>query len=328
MRILVTGGAGYIGSHMVVELLNKGHFVTVIDNLSGGHKKAIPQNIPLFVCDITDSAFVNKILSENKFEAAIHFAGVISMGESVQNPSKYFRINTFGALTLFDALVKHNIKKIIFSSTAGVYGNPVHIPIPENDPKNPTNPYGESKLMVEKILQWYDVTYGLKSISLRYFNAAGASLDGLNGEDHSPETHIIPIAIKAALTGGTFTINGKDYPTKDGTCVRDYIHVVDLVNSHLLALENLVDTNKSTIYNVGTGVGHSNNEIVEMIKKVTGVNLKVEYGPRRPGDANELTALPDKIKKELGWEPRYSDLETIVKTAYDWHKNHPNGFID
>ena len=328
MNILVTGGAGYIGSHMVAELVKNGHFVTVIDNLTDGHKKAIPQNIPLFVGDITDSAFVNKILSENKFDAAIHFAGVISMGESVQNPGKYFRINTFGAQTLFDSLVKNNIKKVIFSSTAGVYGNPLHVPIPEDDPKNPTNPYGESKLVVEKILNWYDNAYGLKSVCLRYFNAAGASLDGNLGEDHKDETHIIPIAIKKAVGNETFIINGNDYPTKDKTCVRDYIHVIDLVDAHLLSLEYLDKTNTSNIYNVGTGIGYSNNEVVDTIKKVTGINFNVEYGPRRPGDANELIALSDKIKKELGWLPKYSDLETIIKTAWNWHKNHPNGFVD
>jgi UDP-glucose 4-epimerase len=328
MKILVTGGAGYIGSHMVTELLRKKHSVTVFDNLSGGHKKAIPDEAPIYIGDTTDSASLYQLLSKHKFDAVLHFAGVISMGESVQNPGKYFRINTFGALTLFEALVKHNIKKVIFSSTAGVYGNPIHIPIPEDDPKNPTNPYGESKLMVEKILEWYDLSFGLKFVSLRYFNAAGASLDGTNGEDHREETHIIPIAIKAALKGKTFIINGSDYPTKDGTAIRDYIHVVDLVDAHILALEYLSKVSESAIYNVGTGFGHSNKEVVEIVKKVTKVDFKVKYGPRRPGDANELIAQPIKIKKDLGWQPRYSDLETIVKTAYNWHKNHPNGFND
>lgn len=328
MKILVTGGAGYIGSHMVKALLEKNHKVVVLDDLSNGHKRSLPGSVPLYTGDIRDESFINDILSKNTFNAAIHFAGVISMGESVQNPSKYFTINTLGAQTLFDKLVKYNIKKVIFSSTAGVYGNPVHVPIPEDDPKNPTNPYGESKLTVEKILNWYEGAYGLKSVCLRYFNAAGASLDGSLGEAHQDETHIIPIAISKALKNEPFKINGNDYNTKDGTCVRDYIHVIDLCEAHLLALEYLDKNNKSNIFNVGTGIGYSNKEIVEMIKKVTGLNLVVEYGQRRPGDADTLIADSKKIQKELRWIPKYSDLETVIKTAFNWHKNNPNGFGD
>ncbi len=326
MKILVTGGAGYIGSQMVRQLLGKGYQVVVLDNLTGGYDKAIPEGVQAAVGDIHDKEVLSKIFSENNFEAVLHFAGVISMKESTENPYKYFYTNTFGALNLFEVMTKFGVKKLIFSSSAGVYGNPLKLPIAEDDSKNPTNPYGESKLMVENVLKWYDKIYNLRSISLRYFNAAGASLDGNFGEAHKDETHLIPLACKAALKNKEFTIYGKDYKTKDGTCVRDYVHVVDLCEAHLLALNALASGHKTEAFNVGPGIGYSNIQVVEMVKKISGVDFRVRFGERRPGDANELVADTSKIKKELGWEPKYSDLETIVKTAWLWHRDHPDGY--
>lgn len=329
MKILVTGGAGYIGSQMARMLAEKGHETVIFDDLSGGHEKAINNisSISLIRGNILDKNDLEKIFSQNQFEAVMHFAGVISMKESTENPYKYFQINTFGALNLLEQLVKFGVKKIIFSSSAGVYGNPVRLPIKEEDQKNPTNPYGQSKLMVEEILSWYDKVHGLKSISLRYFNAAGATLDGQFGEDHQDESHLLPLAFRAALLGREFTIHGNDYQTKDGTCVRDYVQIVDLCEAHLLALDALASEHKTDAFNVGSGIGFSNNEVVGMVKKVSGVDFPVKYGARRQGDANELVADPLKIKRELGWQPKYSDLETIVKTAWLWHKLHPKGYI-
>lgn len=327
MRILVTGGAGYIGSQMVRQLLDKGHQVVVFDNLEEGHKASLPKDITLVVGDIHDQKALDGLFNREKFDAVMHFAGVISMAESMENPYKYFYINTVGALSLFEMMVKNKILKLIFSSTAGVYGNPLHSPISEDDPKNPTNPYGQSKLMVERMLSWYDAVFNLRSISLRYFNAAGATLDGQFGENHREETHIIPLAVKAALIHSEFTIYGTDYKTKDGTCVRDYVHIVDLCDAHLLAFDALEKGHKTDAFNVGPGVGFSNQEVVDMVKKVTDVDFPVKRGARRAGDADELVADASKLKSELGWQPRYSDLETIIKTAWLWHKTHPKGYI-
>ncbi len=326
MKVLVTGGAGYIGSQMTRQLIERGDEVVIFDNLGEGHKKAIPEGAALVVGDINDQKALDSLFNQYKFDAVMHFVGVISMAESMENPYKYFYTNTFGALNLFEVMIKFSVKKLIFSSTAGVYGDPLHTPIAEEDPKNPTNPYGESKLMVEKILAWYDEIFGLRSISLRYFNAAGASLDGQFGENHREETHIIPLAIKAVLTKAPFTLYGTDYQTKDGTCIRDYVHVVDLCNAHLLALDALLKDHKTDAFNVGPGIGFSNKEVIETIKKIIGIDFYVEIGERRAGDADELIADVSKIKEELGWQPKYSDLETIVKTAWQWHKSHPKGY--
>lgn len=327
MKILVTGGAGYIGSHMVSELLKSSVTPVVFDNLGSGHKEAIPANATFIKGDLEDSELLASVFEEEKIDAVMHFAAYISMAESMENPKIYFKNNSFNTLNLLDLMVRFNVKNFIFSSTAGVYGNPVKISITEDHPCHPTNPYGESKLMVEKMLRWYDQAYGVKSVVLRYFNAAGAALDGKNGEGHDPETHIIPIAIKTALGQiESFDIFGTDYPTLDGTCIRDYIHVVDLVQAHILALDRLINTQHSITYNVGTGKGYSNKQIVEAVQKVSGKTFKVDYLQRRPGDASELVASADKIKKELNWEPKYSDLETIVSTAWEWHKNHPRGY--
>ena len=320
MNILVTGGAGYIGSFMVKRLLERGDSIVVLDSLERGQRETIDEKAKFIQGDVLDQEIVEKVFAENQFDTVIHFAGYISMAESMKNPGIYFRNNTFGALNLIETSVKYKVKSFIFSSTAGIYGNPTKIPIPEDHPANPTNPYGESKLMVEKILSWYGKIYGLSFASLRYFNAAGAALDSGMGENHDPETHIIPLAIKAALDNLEFNLYGSDYNTSDGTCIRDYIHVIDLVESHVLALEKIQKNPGGYFYNIGTSSGHSNKEVSEMVKKVSGIDFNVIISSRRPGDAEVLVADPSRIKSELGFVPKYSDLETIIKTAWEWHK--------
>lgn len=321
MNILVTGGAGYIGSFMTRVLINRGDEVTVLDNLERGHKNAVDSRAKLVEGNILNVSLASEVFSKNKFDAVIHFAGLISMEESVTNPDLYFENNVQGSQNIIETMLKNSVNKIIFSSTAGVYGNPQKIPIPEDHPKNPENPYGESKLRVEKLLESYRQDHNLNFVSLRYFNAAGASLDGGMGEAHDPETHIIPLAIKAALLDQEFYLYGTDYNTPDGTCVRDYIHVLDLVEAHLLALDKLNRGNGGVFYNVGTGKGFSNREVIEMVKKISGINFKVKERERRSGDSEVLIADPVKINKELRFEPKYSDLETIIRTAWEWHKN-------
>lgn len=322
MKILVTGGAGYIGSLMVRQLLEVGYEVVVVDNLSTGRREAVDKRAELVIADLSHRKAIYKLFSDYKFDAVMHFAAVISMGESMENPAKYFYGNVFNSLNLLEEMVKHKVSKLIFSSTAGVYGNPIKIPISENHPKKPTNPYGESKLMVERILRWYDKIYELKSINLRYFNAAGASFDQSLEEHHRPETHLIPLALKSVLDENhPFELYGDDYSTKDGTCIRDYIHVEDLCSAHLLALKALFDSHKTDYYNVGTGRGYSNREVIKMVEKVTGKKLKVKVGKRRQGDAVELVADSRKIKEEFGWQPKHSDLETIVGSAWKYYEN-------
>lgn len=320
MKILVTGGAGYIGSFMVKRLLKENHDVVVIDSLERGHKEAVDSRAALKVGNLLDENFLHETLKTDKFEAIIHFAGYISMEESMRLPEMYFSNNTFATLKLLEKAKEFSINKFIFSSTAGVYGNPVEVPIPESHPKNPENPYGESKLMVENILKWFQKIYGISFAALRYFNASGAALDGSMGENHDPETHIIPKAIEAALTNKPFTLFGSDYKTKDGTCVRDYIHVIDLVEAHILALQKLDSAPGAYCYNVGTGNGFSNKEVLDMVKSVSGIDFAVQISPRRPGDADTLVADASGIMNELGFNPQYSGLETIVKSAWDWHR--------
>lgn len=319
-NILVTGGAGYIGSFMTKRLLDGDFEVIVADNLERGHRESIDNRAKFLEGDLLDQQFIETIFSENKIDAVIYFAGYISMGESMENPAIYFRNNVYGILNMVEEMRKRNINNFVFSSTAGVYGNPLKTPIPEGHPQNPTNPYGESKLMVEKILSWYSKIFGLNFVSLRYFNAAGAALDGSVGENHQPETHIIPNAINAAITNSEFVLYGEDYETKDGTCVRDYIHVLDLVEAHVLSLNKLQKESGAYTYNVGTGNGFSNKEVIDMVRKISGIDLKVKIGERRPGDAGILVADPAKINNELNFYPKYSDLETIVKTAWEWHR--------
>lgn len=319
--ILVTGGAGYIGSFMVRVLLEKGYKPVVVDNLSRGNREAIEQGVAFYEGSVGDRELINKIMEENPFSGVIHFAAFISMKESMENPKIYFEDNTFQTLQFLEILKDVGVKNIIFSSTAGVYGNPERVPIQEDDSKNPTNPYGESKLMVEKILSWYKDIYGFNYATLRYFNACGALLDGSHGEAHSPETHIIPIAVKALLNNEEFSIFGTDYDTPDGTCVRDYIHVLDLATAHILALEKIRKEGGGHTYNVGTGKGYSNKEIVKAVEEVSGKTLRTVEKDRRPGDADELVADVSRINEELGFKPQYSDILTIVQSAWKWHKD-------
>lgn len=320
MKILVTGGAGYIGGFMVKDLLERGDEVVVVDSLERGSKNVVDPRAKLIIGNLLEKEFVENLLQKEKVDAVIHFAGYISMGESVENPYIYFNNNVFGSLNLVEAMARNNVKKIIFSSTAGVYGNPIKVPIPEDHPKNPTNPYGESKLSVEKILNWYNKSFGINCVCLRYFNACGAALDVTLGENHRPETHLIPNAMNAFINNEEFILFGNDYDTKDGTCIRDYIHVLDLVEAHVLALSKIEKENGIFYYNVGTGTGLSNKEILEGIKKITGIDFVIKIEKRRPGDASVLVADVAKIKHELGFQPKHSDIETIIKTAFAWHK--------
>ncbi len=319
MKILITGGAGYIGRFMVKASLDRGFEVTVVDSLERGHEEEIDKRAGFIRGDLRDKKFVGEILSEHTFDSIVHFAGFISMAESVSNPYIYFDNNVNASLNLIEGAVKNKVNSFIFSSTAGVYGNPIKTPILEDHPKNPTNPYGESKLMVEKILSWYGNIYDLNFASLRYFNASGASINGEMGEDHLPESHLIPNAINSILNKTQFTLYGSDYPTPDGTCIRDYIHVLDLVEAHILAISKLKSDGGKLFYNIGTGHGYSNKEVIDMISKVSGSEINIKNAQRRSGDANILIADSNLIKKDLRFSPKYSDLETIVKSAWKWH---------
>ncbi|AAK79397.1 UDP-glucose 4-epimerase [Clostridium acetobutylicum] len=326
MNVLVCGGAGYIGSHMAAYLLENGHNVVIVDNLTTGHKESILNN-KLYVGDLRDEDFLNKVFDENKIDAVIDFAANSLVGESVANPLKYFDNNIQSVVKLLEAMKNHDVKYIVFSSTAATYGEPDNIPILEGDKTFPTNPYGESKLAVEKILKWCDNAYGIKYTALRYFNACGAHISGNIGEDHNPETHLIPLILQVALgKRDKIMIYGDDYDTEDGTCVRDYVHVSDLASAHLLALERLKNGGKSAIYNLGNGKGFSVKQVVEATRKVTGINIKAEIGERRAGDPGTLIASSDRAILELGWKPKFNSLETIIETAWKWHKNHPNGY--
>ena len=325
MKILITGGAGYIGSHTTAELLKQGHDITVFDNLVCGHKQSI--TCSLVIGDLLNKNEINAVFEKSNFDGVIHFAAYALAGESMNEPGKYFENNILGGLNLLEAMKKHGVNKIIFSSTCAQYGFPEKLPVTEEEDKKPVSVYGESKLIFETILQWYDSLFGIKNVCLRYFNACGASLDGTIGEDHKPETHIIPIAIQTALgQREKFVIFGSDYKTPDGTNIRDYIHVLDLADAHIRALVYLASDNESNFFNVGTGRGYSNKEIIEMIKKISGVDFPVETGPRRSGDPDAIYADNTKIKKAFSWEPKYSDLETIIKTSWNWHKTHPQGY--
>lgn len=325
MRVLVTGGAGYIGSIVAGELMSKNHEVVIYDSMEHGYLKAV-ESMKLVEGNTKNHELLVKTIKDNKIEAVMHFAAFIQMGESMENPYKYIDNNVVGSVGLLEAMIETGLDKLIFSSTAGVYGNPEKLPIKEGDRKLPENPYGESKLMVEKILKWYDRIHKLRSMTIRYFNAAGATLDGSKGEAHQPESHLIPNVIRSALSDQEFKLFGDDYDTPDGTCVRDYIHVLDLAEVHIKALEALSRGHKSDVYNAGTGKGYSNLKVVEMVKKVSGKDFEVKIEPRRPGDANKLVADSSKFAGEFNWKPKYSDLETIIKSAYKWHKTHPDGY--
>ncbi|MBZ9636917.1 UDP-glucose 4-epimerase GalE [Clostridium sp. FP1] len=326
MAILVCGGAGYIGSHMVAELLEKGEEVVILDNLQKGHKQAVLGG-KFYEGDLRDSNLLDLVFNENKIDAVIDFAADSLVGESVVEPLKYFENNIGSTVNLLKAMRDHKVRHIVFSSTAATYGEPESIPILEEDKTIPTNPYGESKLAVEKILKWCDSAYGITYTALRYFNAAGAHISGKIGEDHWPESHLIPLILEVALgKREKIMIFGDDYPTEDGTCVRDYIHVTDLANAHLLALKRLMNGGKSTICNLGNGEGFSVKEVIEVARKVTGQVIKAEIAPRRPGDPAVLIASSDRAANELGWNPKYNSLENIIETAWEWHKNNPNGY--
>lgn len=327
LRILVTGGAGYVGSHVVYDLVETGHDVMVIDNLSTGHLAAVPGSVHFVEGSLLSVDKVEEAFRSFQPEAVMHFAASTQVGESVHNPNLYFWNNVVGGINLLDTMVKHNVRKIVFSSTAAVYGEPVDVPIPEEHPTVPTNPYGESKLFFEKILSRYEQAYGIRFMILRYFNAAGAHPSAGIGEDHNPETHLIPIVLQVALgRRDLVTIFGDDYPTPDGTAIRDYVHVSDLAAAHLLALEALNQGAKSKIYNLGNGHGFSVLEVIREVESVVGKRIPSVVGQRRPGDPAVLVASSEKARHELGWKPRYSSLADIIRTAWEWHRANPNGY--
>lgn len=323
--ILVTGGAGYIGSHVVKELLRKGYQPIVYDNLHTGHRKAI-REAPLIEGDLTDREKLREAFRSYTVKAVMHFAASCLVEESVKNPLKYFKNNLSNSIQLLEVMEEFHVNRIVFSSSAAVYGEPAKIPISEEHPCAPTNPYGETKWMFEKILQASFKAGKVNYISLRYFNAAGADPEGELGEDHSPETHLIPLVLRAALIGHPIPIFGTNYDTPDGTCIRDYIHVTDLAHAHILALQKLEQSGDSGIYNLGNGEGYSVKEVIEVARRVTGKKITAIESKRRSGDPSRLIASSEKIRRELGWEPRYHRLETIVQTAWNWHRNHLHGY--
>lgn len=327
MSILICGGAGYIGSHAVKMLIDAGKEVVVLDNLQTGHREAIPKNIRLYIGDLRDKKFLENLFHNENITGIIHFAADSLVGESMENPAKYFENNVMGTLNLLNVMREFNIKNIVFSSTAATYGEAKHSPIVETDETIPTNPYGESKLMVEKLLKWYDYAYGIKYTVLRYFNVAGAYITGEIGEAHKKETHLIPIILQVALgKREMISIYGDDYPTEDGTCIRDYIHVMDLVDAHLLALDRLENSGESRTYNLGNGKGFSVKEVIEVARKITKKEIPAIITNRRVGDPAKLVASSEKAMKELNWKPKYNTLDIIVETAWKWHKNNPNGY--
>jgi UDP-glucose 4-epimerase len=323
-RVLVTGGAGYIGSVVTAQLVAKGYEVVVCDNLSHGSKKAVPAGARVIVADTADRAALDRIFQEHRFDAVMHFAAFIEAGESMQVPEKYFRNNTVNSLTLLEAMLAHKVQRLVFSSTAALYGTPERTPIEETDPLRPTNAYGESKLLVEQMLAWFHRIHGLRYSCLRYFNAAGAAGD--LGEDHVPESHLIPLTLQVALGKREYiSIFGTDYPTPDGTCVRDYVHVTDLASAHILVLDALRQRDK-LIYNLGTGHGFSVREVIETARRVTGHPIPAREVARRPGDPAVLVAGSDSIKRDLRWQPQFPELESIVRSAWEWRRTHPDGY--
>ena len=325
-RVVVTGGAGYIGSHAVRALVDAGHAVAVLDDLSEGHDQAVTKGVPLVRAKIHDHAAVKQLLIEHRADAVMHFAAWLAVGESVAKPVEYYQNNVTGTLSVLAAMRDAGVKRFIFSSTCAVYGEPSRVPIDETLPKNPINAYGETKLAVERALPHLERAYGLKWIALRYFNAAGAHPDGTIGEDHDPEIHVIPLAIRAAAGGPPLRVFGEDYPTPDGTCLRDYIHVMDLADAHIRALEALERGAPSEAYNVGTGTPHSVRSVIDTVSRVVGRPVAWQPAPRRPGDPAVLYAAADRARTALGWRPNYADLEVIVRHAWQWHSSHPHGF--
>lgn len=330
MSVLVLGGAGYIGSHTVDRLVDQGQDVVVVDSLVTGHRAAVNDQAKFYEGDLADQAFMRKVFTENpEIDAVIHFAAYSLVAESMKKPLKYFDNNTAGMIKLLEVMNEFDIKNIVFSSTAATYGIPEKMPIMESDPQNPINPYGESKLMMEKIMRWADEAYGTKFVALRYFNVAGAKPDGSIGEDHGPETHLIPIVLQVAQgKRDKLQIFGDDYNTPDGTNVRDYVHPFDLADAHILAVDYLRNGNASNAFNLGSSTGFSNLEIVEAARKVTGKEIPAEIAPRRGGDPDSLIASSDKAREVLGWKPQFDNIERIIETAWAWHSSHPNGYED
>ena len=325
MKLLVTGGAGYIGSVVATQLLAAGHQVTIIDNLSRGHRQAVPQGAELVVTDLSDTQTLAALFRAHSFDGVLHFAAFIEAGESMKAPETFFRNNTANALSVLEAMLAARVNRFVFSSTAALYGNPARTPIREEDTLRPTNAYGESKLLVERMLEWFHRIHGLRYASLRYFNAAGAAAPD-RGEAHQPETHLIPRLMNVALGRQKhIEIFGTDYPTSDGTCVRDYIHVSDLAAAHLLALDAL-DRSGQLLYNLGNGQGFTVREVIDGVRRVTGCAIPIVESPRREGDPAVLIASSDKIRKELHWQPQFPDLDAILHSAWQWHKKFPNGY--
>ncbi|WP_438448598.1 UDP-glucose 4-epimerase GalE [Gorillibacterium sp. sgz5001074] len=328
MAVLVTGGAGYIGSHTVAELIANNEEVVIVDNLYQGHKDAVVGG-KLYVGDIRDKEFLDTVFKENAIDAVIHFAANSLVGESMKDPAKYYHNNVYGTLCLLEKMNEYGVNKIVFSSTAATYGEPENIPILEDDRTFPTNTYGETKLAMEKMMKWFDTAHNVKYVSLRYFNACGAHESGKIGEDHNPETHLIPLILQVPLGKRPhISVFGEDYPTADGTCIRDYLHVSDLADAHLLAVKHLRAGGASSIYNLGNGKGFSVKEVIDMARKVTGHPIPVSIEGRRAGDPAALVASSEKAKRELGWQPKRDSLEHIIETAWNWHKSHPNGYED
>ena len=327
MAILVLGGAGYIGSHTVYALIEAGRDVVVADNLLTGFREAVHPKARFYELDIRDRAMLDKLFETEQIQGVIHFAASSQVGESMTDPLKYYNNNLWGTTCLLESMVAHSVKKIVFSSTAATYGIPERMPILESDKTEPINPYGETKLAMEKMMHWTDQACGLKYVALRYFNACGAHPSGVIGEAHNPETHLIPLILQ--VPNGQrekISIYGEDYPTRDGTCVRDYIHVTDLAQAHILALDYLLQGGDSDVFNLGNGVGFTVKEIIEVARRVTGHPIPAETAPRRAGDPAELVASSDKAKRVLGWKPELDDIQTIVSTAWNWHKSHPLGY--
>ncbi len=327
MTVLVLGGAGYIGSHTVYELIDQGEDVVIVDNLETGFKEAVHPLARFYQGDIRNREFIDSVFDKEKIDAVIHFAANSLVGESMINPLKYYDNNLCGTKVLLESMIAHEVKKIVFSSTAATYGEPDRVPILETDRTEPTNTYGETKLSMEKMIKWVDKAHGLKFVSLRYFNACGAHKSGKIGEAHNPESHLIPLILQVP-NGKREAINvyGDDYDTKDGTCIRDYIHVTDLASAHILAVKYLMEGKESNIFNLGNGVGFTVNEVIEAARKVTEAPIPAVVSPRRAGDPAQLIASSEKAKSILGWKPQFEDIEEIIASAWKWHKDHPNGF--
>ena len=325
-RVLVTGGAGYIGSHAVRALLDGGHSVVVLDDLSAGHAEAVPDGVPLVTARIHDRVRIVDTLRTHGIDSVMHFAAWLTVSESVHKPLEYYENNVVGSLALLNAMTHAGVKRLVFSSTCAVYGEPSTTPIPESAPTRPINSYGETKLAIERALSHVDHAHGLRWIALRYFNAAGAHPDGTIGEDHDPEIHVIPRAIEAATGGAPLQVFGEDYPTPDGTCLRDYIHVCDLADAHVAALAALESGAQSSAYNAGTGQPQSVRQVIDAVSSVVGKPVRWTSAPRRPGDPAVLFAASDRLQRELGWTPRFPALQQIVQHAWHWHRTHPQGY--